>query len=93
MCMAAPAMQLQLAPLQHAAASPAACTRLRVHLYPLLQACVHTALTPLLAVPPPPCSPPIDLRFDRPFVFDIVHDATGLALFVGDIYKPETWEA
>ncbi|PRW50775.1 ase inhibitor I4 serpin isoform A [Chlorella sorokiniana] len=37
--------------------------------------------------------PPIDLRFDRPFVFDIVHDATGLALFIGDIYKPEEWTA
>ncbi|KAI7837489.1 hypothetical protein COHA_008680 [Chlorella ohadii] len=36
-------------------------------------------------------NPPIDLRFDRPFVFDIVHDATGLALFVGDIYRPEEW--
>lgn len=84
---------MRLPPQQHAAASPAARTRLRFRRSSLLQACVHTELTPLLAVPPPPCSPPIDLRFDRPFVFDIVHDATGLALFVGDIYKPETWEA
>lgn len=34
----------------------------------------------------------MDLRFDRPFVFDIVHDETGLALFVGDIYKVEEWK-
>ena len=50
----------------------------------------------LAASPPHPpllCSPPIDMRVDRPFVFDIVHDATGLQLFTGEIYTPEKWAA
>lgn len=33
----------------------------------------------------------MDLRFDRPFVFNIVHDDTGLELFTGEIYRPEQW--
>lgn len=53
----------------------------------------HT-LTRSPASPPLPfsCSPPIDLRFDRPFSFDIVHDQSGLELFNGEIYKPDEWK-
>lgn len=46
-----------------------------------------------LPPPPPLRSPPIELRFDRPFVFDIVHEESGLALFNGEIYKVEEWKA
>lgn len=40
---------------------------------------------PVLTHAPPPhptpcCSPPVELRFDRPFVFDIVHEPTGMTL-------------
>ncbi|EFN56846.1 hypothetical protein CHLNCDRAFT_57532 [Chlorella variabilis] len=38
-------------------------------------------------------NPPVDLRFDRPFLFSIVHCPSGLALFNGQIYKPEEWGA
>ena len=33
----------------------------------------------------------MDLRFDRPFVFDIVHDASGLQLFTSEVLRPEAW--
>lgn len=32
------------------------------------------------------------LRFDRPFVFAVVHGPSGLALFCGEVYKPEEWK-
>lgn len=35
----------------------------------------------------------IELKFDRPFVFAVVHGPTGLALFAGEVYKPEAWTA
>ena len=35
----------------------------------------------------------IELKFDRPFVFAVVHGPTGLALFAGEVYKPEQWQA
>jgi serine protease inhibitor len=40
----------------------------------------------------PHCSPPVELRFDRPFQFLITHWPSGLALFSGDIYEPEKWD-
>lgn len=40
--------------------------------------------------PPPP--PELIIRCDRPFVFTILHEASGLALFAGEIYKPEQWK-
>jgi serpin B len=41
-----------------------------------------------------PLEPPKELvvRFDRPFMFSVVNKKTGLALFVGEVYKPEEWE-
>lgn len=35
----------------------------------------------------------IELKFDRPFVFAVVHGPTGLALFAGEVYTPEVWKA
>ena len=32
------------------------------------------------------------VKFDRPFVFTIVHDETGLALFSGEVYKPDEYK-
>lgn len=37
--------------------------------------------------------PELFVRFDRPFMFAIVHDPTGLALFSGEVYEPEKWGA
>lgn len=31
----------------------------------------------------------LDIRFDRPFVFGVVHRASGAALFVGEVLEPE----
>lgn len=36
--------------------------------------------------------PELLLRFDRPFVFAVVHVPTGTALFVSEVYKPEEWK-
>lgn len=33
----------------------------------------------------------IELRFDRPFAFAVVHKASGLALFSGEVHAPEEW--
>ncbi|KAL4443399.1 hypothetical protein ABPG75_011136 [Micractinium tetrahymenae] len=33
----------------------------------------------------------IELRFDRPFAFAVVHKASGLALFSGEVHSPEKW--
>lgn len=33
--------------------------------------------------------PELELRFDRPFAFAVVHGPTGLALFCGEVHKPE----
>ncbi|EFN56639.1 hypothetical protein CHLNCDRAFT_51632 [Chlorella variabilis] len=35
------------------------------------------------------CGPELELRFDRPFAFAVVHGPTGLALFCGEVHKPE----
>lgn len=43
-----------------------------------------------MAIMNPP--PELFVRFDRPFVFSIVHEPSGLALFTGEVYKPEKWE-
>ena len=32
------------------------------------------------------------IRIDRPFVFSIVHEESGVALFIGEVYRPELWE-
>lgn len=37
--------------------------------------------------------PPLEFNFDRPFIFDIVHQASGLELFTGEIYVPEKTDA
>jgi serpin B len=39
------------------------------------------------------CREQIELRFDRPFVFAVVHAPTGLALFTGEVHSPEEWKA
>lgn len=41
----------------------------------------------------PLCSPPVELRFDRPFQFIIAHWPSGLAVFNGEIYTPEEWSS
>ncbi|KAL4429192.1 hypothetical protein ABPG77_010171 [Micractinium sp. CCAP 211/92] len=33
----------------------------------------------------------IELRFDRPFAFAVVHGPSGLALFSGEVHSPEEW--
>ena len=40
-----------------------------------------------------PIEPPKELvvMFDRPFIFIIAHEDTGMALFAGEVYKPEKW--
>lgn len=38
---------------------------------------------------------PVDemvVRFEKPFVFSVVHGESGLALFSGEVYQPETWK-
>jgi serpin B len=42
---------------------------------------------------PDACRDEIELKFDRPFVFAVVHGPTSLALFAGEVYKPEAWKA
>lgn len=37
------------------------------------------------------CRDEIELRFDRPFAFAVVHRASGLALFSGEVHSPEKW--
>ena len=36
---------------------------------------------------PPPA---LRVRFDRPFFFSVVHEPSGLALFAGQVHRPET---
>ncbi len=36
--------------------------------------------------------PELFVKFDKPFVFTVVHDESGLALFTGEVYKPEEWK-
>ena len=36
--------------------------------------------------------PELFVKFDRPFVFSVVHEESGLALFTGEVYKPEEWK-
>jgi len=52
------------------------------------------AATGIVMVTSMPLEPPKELvvRFDRPFMFSVVNRKTGLALFVGEVYKPEEWE-
>ena len=41
------------------------------------------------------CAAPVptpEIRFDRPFLFSVVHMETNLVLFTGVVEKPETWE-
>lgn len=51
------------------------------------------AVTGIVAVTSFPIEPVVELvvKFDRPFVFSIVHEDTGMALFAGEVYKPEKW--
>ena len=51
------------------------------------------AVTGIVMLTSIPLVPPKDLivRFDRPFMFSIVHEETGLALFAGEVYQPEEW--
>jgi serine protease inhibitor len=47
------------------------------------------ASSPFLVLP---CREEIELRFDRPFVFAVVHRASRLALFCGEVHQPEAWK-
>ncbi len=51
------------------------------------------AATGIVMVTSMPLEPPKELivKFDRPFMFSVVNRKTGLALFVGEVYKPEEW--
>ena len=50
-------------------------------------ACCMAGCCPGMAPPPE-----LVITFDRPFVFTIVHEASGMDLFVGEVYKPEEWK-
>ncbi len=39
------------------------------------------------------CREPLEFKFDRPFIFEIVHEASGLELFTGEVYVPEKADA
>lgn len=58
-----------------------------------LSAVSHFCLTCALAFFHMVCREEIELKFDRPFVFAVVHGPTGLALFAGEVYTPEAWKA
>jgi len=49
------------------------------------------AATAVMMVRSMPMNPPPELfvKFDKPFVFTVVHDESGMALFTGEVYKPE----
>lgn len=55
-----------------------------------------TTLLPITSKPCVPwlpvCREQIELRFDRPFIFAVVHAPSGLALFTGEVHKPEEWK-
>lgn len=53
------------------------------------EAAAATAVVMLRAAFRP--EPELFVRFDRPFAFAVVHEASGLALFVGEVYSPERW--
>ena len=59
-------------------------------------ACVCLCLpASLRGFTPDPCvarREEIELRFDRPFVFAVVHRASRLALFCGEVHQPEAWK-
>ena len=40
----------------------------------------------------PPPRPELTVRFEKPFVFAIVHEESGIVLFIGEVYKPEEWK-
>ena len=51
------------------------------------------AVTGIIAATSMPMAPEPDVlaKFDRPFVFTIVHERTKVVLFAGEMYKPEEW--
>ncbi|KAL4529344.1 hypothetical protein Ndes2526A_g04137 [Nannochloris sp. 'desiccata'] len=53
------------------------------------------AATAVMMVKSMPMRPPPELfvKFDKPFVFTVVHDDSGVALFTGELYKPEEGKA
>ncbi|KAL4443398.1 hypothetical protein ABPG75_011135 [Micractinium tetrahymenae] len=53
------------------------------------EAAAVTAVIVGTSAPGGPILPPLEYNFDRPFIFDIVHEASGLELFTGEIYVPE----
>lgn len=54
------------------------------------EAAAATAVIMVRAMMPRPRDE-IELRFDRPFAFAVVHRASGLALFSGEVHSPEKW--
>jgi serine protease inhibitor len=55
------------------------------------EAAAATAVMMLKSMPMKP-PPELFVKFDKPFVFTVVHDTSGLALFSGEVYKPEEWK-
>jgi serpin B len=53
------------------------------------EAAAATAVVMMRCAMPMREQPPVELRFDRPFVFAVAHPATGALLFAGVVERPE----
>lgn len=53
-------------------------------------AAATAAIMMKMAMTRPP--PELFVNFNRPFVFSVIHEESGLALFTGEVYKPEEWK-
>ncbi|KAL4429193.1 hypothetical protein ABPG77_010172 [Micractinium sp. CCAP 211/92] len=57
------------------------------------EAAAATAVIVGTSAPGGPVKEPLEFKFDRPFIFEIVHEASGLELFTGEVYVPEKADA
>lgn len=55
------------------------------------EAAAATAVMMMRSAMPRMDSEELFLKFDRPFVFSVVNNETGVALFVGEVNAPEKW--
>jgi serine protease inhibitor len=39
-----------------------------------------------------PIRPPLELRFDRPFIFGVQHLPSAVFLFIGAVERPQIWQ-
>lgn len=56
------------------------------------EAAAATAIMMVRAAILPQATEEILVKFDRPFSFSVVHNETGLALFSGEVLRPELWK-